>query len=233
MIIFIIGDTMIKKGKKNINLLNYLLMVFIMVCSIFRYKTIYIDPSNTLQVSLSNFLYPFTFLFIILIYKKQNFKEAHNAIFKTSAIFLLFILLVSILNTIPGNYYATDTDLALKQVLTPNYFLIGDTLIYYPNLLNILSFTLLYYFSHTLILILYEAMEPYAYKFVAFALAMFIPFTLDTICFVTINDISQNVDFNKLIIDLTSNFVIVIIFTLITATMYSIIYNKKSKTKTL
>jgi len=226
MIIFIIGDSMNKKGK-NITLINYLLLVFIMVCSIFRYKTIYLDPSNTLQASLSNFLYPFTFLFIILIFKKQNFKEAHNTIIKTSAIFLLFILLVSILNTIPGNYFATETDLALKEVLTPNYFVIKDTLIYYPNLLNILSFTLLYYFSHTLILILYEAMEPYAYKFIAFALAMFIPFTLDTICFVTINDMSLNVDFNKLIIDLTSNFVIVIVFTLITAGIYALIYKNK------
>lgn len=219
-----------KKGK-SITLINYLLLVFIMVCSIFRYKTIYIDPSNILQVSLSNFVYPFTFLFIVLIYKKQNFKEAHNTILKTSAIFLLFILLVSILNSIPGNYYATETDLALKEVLTPNYFVIKDTLIYYPNILNVISFTLLYYFSHTLILILYEAMEPYAYKFIAFALSMFIPFTLDTICFVAINDMAQQLEFNKLIIDLTSNFVIVIIFTLITATIYSLLQKKESKIK--
>jgi len=216
-----------KKGKNIGLLLNYLLLVFIMVCSIFRYKTIYLDPSNMLEVSLSNFLYPFTFLFIVLIYKKQNFKEAHNTILKTSAIFLMFILLVSILNSIPGNYFSTETDVALKQVLTPNYFIIKDTLIYYPNILNVLSFTLLYYFSHVLVLILYEAMEPYAYKFIAFALAMFIPFTLDTICFVAINDMSQTVEFNKLIIDLTSNFVIVIIFTLINASIYALIHKKK------
>ena len=215
-----------KKGK-SINLLKYLLLVFILVCSIFRYKTIYIDPNNILEASLSNFLYPFTFLFIILIYKKQNFKEAHSTILKTSAIFILFIFLVSILNSIPGNYYATETDLALKQVLTPNYIIIKDILIYYPNILNILSFTLLYYFSHTLILILYEAMEPYTNKFISFLLAMFIPFTLDTMCFVTINDIALNLEFNKLIIDLTSNFIIVIIFTILCSILYSIIYKTK------
>jgi predicted DNA-binding protein YlxM (UPF0122 family) len=127
-----------------------------MVCSIFRYKTIYIEPNNILEVSISNFLYPFTFLFIILIYNNDNFKEAHKTIIKTAITFILFIFLVSILNSIPGNYYATETDLALKQVLTPNYFVINNFLVYYPNILNIISFTLLYYFSHVLILILYD-----------------------------------------------------------------------------
>ena len=225
-------------NKKGINvnmLLNYLLLTFIMVCSIFRYKTIYIESSNILEVSLSNFLYPFTFLFIVLIFNNQTFKEAHKTIIKTAITFILFIVLVSILNTIPGNYYSTDTDLALKQVLTPNYFLVNDFLIYYPNLLNILSFTLLYYFSHVLVLILYEAMEPYTYKTLAFALAMFIPFSLDTLVFTAINDMAMNVEINKLVIDLTSNFVIVIIFTLITSLLYFMINKlaKKNKIKSL
>ena len=225
-------------NKKGINvnmLLNYLLLTFIMVCSIFRYKTIYLESSNILEVSLSNFLYPFTFLFIILIYKNQNFKEAHKTIIKTAITFILFLVLISILNTIPGNYYATETDLALKQVLTPNYFVVNDLLIYYPNILNVLSFTLLYYFSHVLVLILYEAIEPYAFKTLAFALAMFIPFTLDTIVFTAINDMAMNVEINKLVIDLTSNFVIVIIFTIITSLLFFIInkISEKNKIKSL
>ena len=221
-------------NKKGINinmLLNYLLLTFIMVCSIFRYKTIYIEPSNILEVSVSNFLYPFTFLFIVLIFNNENFKEAHKTIIKTSITFILFIFLVSILNSIPGNYYATETDLALKQVLTPNYFIINNFLVYYPNILNVISFTLLYYFSHVLVIILYEAMEPYVNKNIAFALAMFIPFTLDTLVFTAINDMAMFVEANKLIIDLTSNFVIVIIFTIITSLLYFIINKIKEKNK--
>ena len=221
-----------KKGINTNMLLNYFLLTVILVCSIFRYKTIYIEPSNILEVSLSNFLYPFTFLFIVLLYNNQSFKEAHKSIIKTSIIFVLFIILVSILNTIPGNYYSTETDLALKQVLTPNYFAINDFLVYYPNILNVLSFTLLYYFSHVLVLILYAAMEPYTYKTLAFALAMFIPFTLDTLVFTAINDMAMYVEINKLVIDLTSNFVIVILFTIITSILYFIILKiKKNKIK--
>lgn len=217
-----------EKGKNNTLISHYLLVVFIIICSIFRYKTIYIDPNNTLQASLSSLLYPFTFLFIALILKNSNFRETHKMIIRTSIIFLVFILISSILNTIPGNYYATETDVALKQVLTPNYFIIRDKLIYYPNLINIISFTLIYYFSHTLFLILYEALEKYTSNFITFSLSMFITFTLDIICFVTINDIADSIEFNKFIIDLTTNFVIVIVSTITISFIYSLIIKSKN-----
>ena len=63
-----------KKGKNTNSFITYLLITFIMICGIFRYKTIFIESNNVLEVSLSNLLYPFTFLFIILICKKTNFK---------------------------------------------------------------------------------------------------------------------------------------------------------------
>lgn len=211
-----------KKGKNTNTFITYLLITFIMICGIFRYKTIFIESNNVLEVSLSNLLYPFTFLFIILICRKTNFKEAHKVIIKTALIFLIFNLIISIFNSIPGNYYSRDIDLALKQAFTPNYFLINNQPIYYPNIMNLISFTLLYYFSHTLILILYEAMEPYTKKFIAFSLAMFIPYGLDTLCFVTINDVFKTTEFNKMITNLTSNFVIVIIFTIITTIIFTI-----------
>ncbi len=211
-----------KKGKNTNTFITYLLITFIMICGIFRYKTIFIESNNVLEVSLSNLLYPFTFLFIILICKKTNFKEAHKVIIKTALIFLIFNLIISIFNSIPGNYYSRDIDLALKQAFTPNYFLINNQPIYYPNIMNLISFTLLYYFSHTLILILYEAMEPYTKKFIAFSLAMFIPYGLDTLCFVTINDVFKTTEFNKMITNLTSNFVIVIVFTIITTIIFTI-----------
>ena len=211
-----------KKGKNTNTFITYLLITFIMICGIFRYKTIFIESNNVLEVSLSNLLYPFTILFIILICKKTNFKEAHKVIIKTALIFLIFNLIISIFNSIPGNYYSRDIDLALKQAFTPNYFLINNQPIYYPNIMNLISFTLLYYFSHTLILILYEAMEPYTKKFIAFSLAMFIPYGLDTLCFVTINDVFKTTEFNKMITNLTSNFVIVIVFTIITTIIFTI-----------
>lgn len=211
-----------KKGKNTNTFITYLLITFIMICGIFRYKTIFIESNNVLEVSLSNLLYPFTFLFIILICRKTNFKEAHKVIIKTALIFLIFNLIISIFNSIPGNYYSRDIDLALKQAFTPNYFLINNQPIYYPNIMNLISFTLLYYFSHTLILILYEAMEPYTKKFIAFSLAMFIPYGLDTLCFVTINDVFKTTEFNKMITNLTSNFVIVIVFTIITTIIFTI-----------
>lgn len=211
-----------KKGNNNNTFITYLFITFIIICSIFRYKTIFIEPNNILSISISNLLYPFTFLFIILINKKTNFKESHKIIINTVIIFLLFNLIISLLNTIPGSYYSREMDLNLKNVFTPNYFLINNKPMYYPNLVNLISFSLLFYFSHVLILILYEAMEPYTKKFIAFGLAMFIPYTLDTLCYTTINDTISLIEFDKMIINLTSNFVIVIIFTLIMTIIHSI-----------
>lgn len=219
-----------KKGKNTNTFITYLLITFIIICSIFRYKTIFIEPNNVLEVSISNLLYPFTFLFIILINKKSNFKDTHKIIIKATLIFLIFNILITILNTIPGNYYSRNIDLALKEILTPQYLLIGNQPIYYPSIINIISFSLLFYFSHILIIILYEAMESYTKKFVAFALAMFIPFALDTLCYVTINDTINLVEFSKMITNLTSNFVIVIIFTIVTTLIYTII-SKLDKSK--
>ena len=218
-----------KKGKNSNTIITYLLLLFIIVCQIFRYKNIYIESNNVLEVSISNLLYPFTFLFIIWIKNKTNFKEAHNTIIKTSIIFLIFILLLSILNTIPSNFTSLDMDIALKKVFTTNYFTIGTKDFYYVDIINTLSFTLLYYFSHTIILILYEAMEPYTYKFIAYALSMFIPYALDTLCYVTINDSFKEIGFNNLITHLTSNFVIVITSTILVTLLFSIIEKVRSK----
>ena len=111
-----------KNKKVNNSFLIYLLLSFIIICSVFKYKTIFIEPNNILEVSISNLLYPFTFLFTILIFKKSNFKEAHKTIIKTTLIFLIFTLVISIMNSIPGSYYTREADLALKNILSPELF---------------------------------------------------------------------------------------------------------------
>ena len=220
-----------KNKKEANNILKYLLLTIIIICSIFRYKTLFIEPNNVLEVSISNLLYPFSYLLTILILKKSNFKETHKTIVNVAIMFLIFTLLISLMNTIPGNYYSREVDLTLKKLLTPTYFLIKGVPIYIPNLFNILSYTILFYFSHILVVILYEAMEPYTKKFIAFSLAMFIPYALDTICYTTIVSTVELIELNKLIINLTSNFVIVIIYTILITIIYSIINLIKNKSK--
>lgn len=214
-----------KKGNNNYNtntFITYLIILLVIVCQIFRYKSIFIEPNHVLEVSISSIVYPFTFLLILLLNNKTNFKETHKSILKITGIFLIFMLIATILNIIPTSSSTREIDTALKNVLTPNYMLIKGHIIYYPDLLNVITFSLLFYFSHTIILILYEAMIPYTKKFIAYALSMFIPFTLDTLCYIAINDVFKEIEFNKIIVDLTSNFVIVIVFTIILTIFYSL-----------
>jgi len=223
-----------KNKKDTSTILKYLLLTVIIICSIFRYKTLFIEPNNVLEVSISNLLYPFSYILTILILKKTNFKETHKTIISVALVFLVFTILVSLMNSIPGNYYSRDIDLWLKEILTPKFFIVNKTAIYIPNLFNILSYTILFYFSHVLLVILYEAMEPYTKKFIAFSLAMFIPYALDTICFTTIISTVELVEFNKLILNLTSNFVVVIIYTIVMTIIFSLTnIKKKSKITTL
>ena len=220
------------KNKKETNsILSYLLLTFIIICSIFKYKTIFIEPNNVLEVGISNIIYPFTFLFTILINKKNNFKTTHNMIIKTAIIFIIFNTIISILNTIPGSYFSSEIDLSLKNILTPKYFILENKPVYYPDIISTITFTLLFYFSHILLIILYEAMEPFTYKFVAFSLAMFIPYALDTICYTTITNTFNNVEFPKLITNLTSNFVLVVIYSIIITILYLLFSRKKVRSK--
>ena len=218
-----------KNKKESNNILKYLLLTIIIICSMFRYKTLFIEPNNVLEVSISNLLYPFSYLLTILILKKSNFKETHKTIINVALVFLIFTLLISVMNTIPGNYYSREVDLTLKELLTPSYFLFKGIPIYIPNLFNILSYTILFYFSHILVVILYEAMEPYTKKFIAFSLAMFIPYALDTICYTTIVSTVEMIELRKLVVNLTSNFVIVIIYTILITVLFTLTNIKKKK----
>lgn len=219
------------KLGKYISFEKLLLMVLVIICSIFNLKKIYIEPNNILEVSLSLFIYPITYLLIILIRNNSDFKNTHKFIVYVCILFLIYNFILSILNSIPGDYDSIELDLALKQALSPNYISIFNKSIYFSNILSTITFCLLFYFSHILIIILYEAMIPYTKDFIAFILSMFIPFTLDTICITVINDTFQGVEFKNLIINLTSNFVIIIISTILMTLIYSIIKKVRLKSK--
>ena len=74
-------------------------------------------------------------------------------------------------------------------------------------------------------------MEPFTYKFVAFSLSMFIPYALDTICYTTIISTLDNITFNKLITNLTSNFVLVVLFTIFITFINTMYSRKKVRSK--
>ena len=215
-----------KEGKNNNTIITYLLIIFMIICQIFRYKTVYIESNKVLEISISNLLYPITFIIILILKNKTDFKEAHNTIIKTCILFLIFMSVISLLNIIPANTNGRQIDMAIKQIFTPSYHIFNKQIIYYPNIIDLITYTLLFYFSHTIMLILYEAMEPYANTFITYFLSMFIPLALDALCFITINDVFNEIEFNTMIIHLTSNFVIVIISTIILSIIYIIIYKK-------
>ena len=84
-----------KNGKNNNRFTTFLLVIFIIICAIYKTKNIYIEPNNVLEISIANLLYPFTFLLIILISNKTSFKDTHKIIIKSCIIFLIFTIITS------------------------------------------------------------------------------------------------------------------------------------------
>ena len=213
-----------KKGNNNYIFIAFLLMTLTIISQLLRYKYIYLDINHILEISICNIIYPFTFLLTAIIYKKSNFNETHKIIIKTLYSILFFTFIVTLLNNIEATNETVAFDIALKHVFTPNNFIINGITFYYPKLFNILLFLLLFYFSHTILIIIIEALETYTNRFIAYFISMFIPFTLDMMCYTTLIDVFNKVSFNKLVIHLTSNFIVAIIFSILLSICY-----KKSK----
>ena len=207
-------------NKKGNNILICLFITFTIISLLFSNINIYIEKNHILETSLCYIIYPFTFLFIILFNKKNKFKDTHNLIINTSFIYLIFISIITLLNNITSTNDTFTFSIMLKQLFTPNVISINKHIFYYPNLLHFIISPLLFYFSHTSIVILYEAMKQYTNRIIAFFLALFIPFTLEILCYTTLMDLYKKIDFNNIILHLTSNFVIVIVFSIILSIIY-------------
>lgn len=209
--------------KKKINNSYLLLLSFLLlIITIFSGKEVYIAPK--LIVNLSLIIYPITFLISAIIYHKYKMKEAKSSILSSILIVLLFYLVASLLcsfNSTLDTKLASDT---LRTVFTPNYFEIYNLIIYYPNLLSLLSLLGIYYLSHYIFLIVYEASSEYINFIVAFLISLLIAFIIDQMLYLpVVNSIvlfKGDMSLITFIEKLTANFIVVVVSTVILTFIY-------------
>ena len=215
-----------KKGFSN---LNVILTLFLLVYIIFVNKFIYLAPN--LYVSISLFVYAFTFLIPILIFNKYSLKEAKKAILYSALFVFIFQIVVTILCNIPPHIDNLIIDNALRELFTPNTMVINNFVIFYPLLFNF-TFLIVYILSHILLLSIYDAIKSFANMYIGFAIAVFIAFIVDTMFMVPLYHTSDLYYRVAGLIDiiryLTANFMIVILCSTILALTFPL-FNKDKK----
>ncbi len=216
-----------KKGPLKLSLT---LIILLIVTILFKDKYIYLAPS--LGVSISSFTYAFTFLIPVIIVNNHKFKEAKDIITLSTLGILIFLLLITILSSISGNLESIAIEDSLRNILTPNSLVINRFIIHYPNL-NILGMILTYYFSHNILISVYEALNYYTNNYLSYSLSIFIAFIIDTMFMVPLSHIKDiyyaNIDILTIIKSLTANFMVVIGTSLFMILIFSIYINAKQK----
>ncbi|MDD2208089.1 MAG: hypothetical protein PHG03_01500 [Bacilli bacterium] len=216
-----------KKGPLTLSVIH---IFFLSLAIIFKDKYIYLAPS--LSVSISLFIYSFTFLFPVLIINWSKLKDAKNLIKISTKAMFIFILIITILSSISGNIDTEHIDSALKLIFTPNSINIKNIIIHYPNL-NIIGIIITYYFSHTILISIYEALKEYTNKYLSYCLSIFIAFIIDTMFMVPLMHITDIYYANVVMLDiikyLTAAFMVVIFTSLIIILIFTFYTHFKEK----
>lgn len=216
-----------KKGPLTLSVIH---IIFLSLAIIFKDKYIYLAP--TLSVSISLFIYAFTFLFPVLIINWSKLKDAKNLIKISTKAMFLFILIITILSSISGNIDTEHIDSALKLIFTPNSININNIIIHYPNL-NIIGIIITYYFSHTILISVFEALKEYTTKYLSFSFSIFIAFIIDTMFMVSLMHITDIYYASIVMLDiikyLTAAFMVVIFTSLIMILIFTLYTHFKEK----
>jgi uncharacterized PurR-regulated membrane protein YhhQ (DUF165 family) len=192
---------------------------------------LYIAPN--LNISEGLLIYPFTFLLLVLIYDKKGIKEAKQSVFCNFLLLLIFYLIMSVLNTLDATTTSQIISENLRNIFTPYYFNIKDIYIYYPDMINLLTFSLIYFLSHYIFIITYEAIENNSNFVIGFILAILIGFILDQMLYAPLvnfhNLLNNEITYNNLIEIMTANFICVIFMSVLMLIFYVMARKKISK----
>ncbi len=211
--------------------LTGLLTMMLIVTFIFTLK-IY-EPTKNILITGGILIYPFTFLVTAYIAKYYSHKETKKSIFISAGLFALFFLMVMICLFPSSNNATTNYNSIVQYVFANNFFMIGDTHVFYPTLGQFCALLIAFLASHLLFASIYNAIKKYTVDYLAMGLGAFIAAIVDRIIFVPILLLENLLDgtntFDFLVKSLTSEFISTILFIMIVIIAYIIITKIKEK----
>ena len=187
--------------------LNIILLIILIVS--FMFKSITLNLNKNMELSLGLFLYSITFIISSIMIKNNKISDCKKTLFKSSLYLLLFYFIITILS----NFNIDSTLMnSMRNIFTPNNFTINKLIIYYPNLINLFTYLLVFYLSHYIFFVTYEVLEINTNKFISFFVSILIAFILDQIIYTSLTNIiplfSDKITINTFVKELTNNFFI-------------------------
>lgn len=215
--------------RKKINNTYLLLLSFLFLIGIiFSSKDIYIAPKLIINMGL--LIYPITFLLIAIIYQKYQMKEAKRSIIESILIVLVFYLIASLFCSLNSTLDTKSVSVYLRNIFTPNYFELYNITFYYPNLFVLFGSCGIFYLSHYIFLVVYEACNDYVSYIISFIIAILIAFIIDQMLYLPIikllDLLNNNLSLIAFIERLTANFIIVVISSAILTFIYPLCLKK-------
>jgi len=214
--------------KKKDIFLTILFFIITLLSFLFSEKYIYI--AHNLNASLGLIIFSFNFLISIILLKRMNIRYIKESIFVITISLLIFYLIISIFNTFDS---IIDTKLVsdnLRDLFTPNHFIIKDFVIYYPNIFNLVIYSLLFFISLYIFVTIYEVISYYLNDYNGFILAILISFILKELLHTPLISIPKLIDgslkYQELIKMLTGNFIILIFTSVLILIIYLVIRKK-------
>lgn len=215
-----------KKAFTYIILLAFSLLLSTIVSG----KLLYIAPHLTISASL--LAYAFTFLFTARLNEEMNIDNTKNILKKVVIGTLIFYLFMIVINSISGMTNTKEVTESLRNIFTPNKLAIKSINIYYTNLINLISYILIFYLTHNIFSITFEITKDYTSKTISFIMSILISFIIDQMIYISVISFiplyNESITLTNYIENLTASFIMIIFTSVIMTIIYSII-QKRSK----
>ena len=215
-----------KKGLTYVLLLGFTFLLSIIISG----KLLYIAPHLTISASL--LAYAFTFLFTARLNEETNIDNTKNILKKVVIGTLIFYLFMIVINSISGMTSTKEITESLRNIFTPNKLAIKSINIYYTNLINLISYILIFYLTHNIFSITFEITKDYTSKTISFIISILISFIIDQMIYISVISFiplyNESITLTNYIENLTASFIMIIFTSVIMTIIYSII-QKRSK----
>ena len=206
---------------------NYTLILFILIVISYIFNLININIYNNSYLSLGVIFYSLTYLIIFVMIRSYNIKENKKILLSSVKYFMLFMLFITILCQFNSNNELINS---IRDVFTPNSYIINNFTLYYPDVYKIIVYLLVYYFSHYIFMVTFEVSEESTGYLVGFLVSILISFILDQMIYGAIYNFPSIIMNNLNIVDflrtLTSNFIVTLLSSIILLIFVPILNNK-------
>lgn len=219
-----------KETNRRPVFLTGLLGAILVITYIFTLKNY--EPAARLVVTGGIMVYPLTFLILGYIQKFYGFKEARKSIYTSSALYVVFLLLVMFALFPHSNTVTMGHNTVIQYLFANNSLALNSNFsIFYPTLGQFFAVLISFVVSHLLFATIYNAVKNYTIDYLAMGLGVFIAYIIDRILFTPIllaKGLSNGSNtFNFLIQSITSEFIAAIVMSILIVIVYAIIIQIK------